>query len=70
MNTSLACRMTCGFREGCSGGRLANYFDIVEFTVSRKRRPVSATAASSSSPASSKAEKASADSTSAHLYEK
>ena len=36
-------------------------------TVSRKRRPVAATARGSSSPASSNAENASADSTSAHL---
>jgi hypothetical protein len=36
-------------------------------TVSRKRRPISATAPSSSSPASSNAPNASADSTSAHL---
>lgn len=39
-------------------------------TVSLKRRPVSLTALLSSSPASSNALKASADSTSAHLYEK
>lgn len=39
-------------------------------TVSLKRRPVSFTALLSSSPASSNALKASADSTSAHLYEK
>ena len=39
-------------------------------TVSLKRRPVSFTALLSSSPASSNALKASAESTSAHLYEK
>ena len=39
-------------------------------TVSLKRRPVSLTALLSSSPTSSNALKASADSTSAHLYEK
>ena len=37
--------------------------------VLRKRRPVSRTASSFSSPTSSKAAKASAESTSAHLYE-
>jgi hypothetical protein len=56
--------------EGCKLGQAQ---DVIlmwmfwELTVSLKRRPVSATAASSSSPASSNAEKASADSTSAHL---